>query len=154
MLKHSFVLILIANLLITTKNFAQDFKGKATSYLTEAYGDTTTSGDILNAKTLTASHEYFPIGTVVDIVNLKNKKVIQVIINDNEVSDEDLVLEFTDAVAHALDMRGQEMIDIELSVINWGNNQSNIAINAKKEPNFKVDFRKYDYVKPSKQKTN
>lgn len=154
MLKHSFFLILIASLLITTKNFAQDFKGKATSYLTEAYGDTTTSGDILNAKTLTASHEYFPIGTVVDIVNLKNKKVIQVIINDNEVSDEDLVLEFTDAVAHALDMRGQEMIDIKLSVINWGNNQGNIAINAKKEPNFKVDFRKYDYVKPSEQKTN
>lgn len=154
MLKHSFFLILIASLLITTKNFAQDFKGKATSYLTQAYGDTTTSGDILNAKTLTASHEYFPIGTVVDIVNLKNKKVIQVIINDNEVSDEDLVLEFTDAVAHALDMRGQEMIDIKLSVINWGNNQGNIAINAKKEPNFKVDFRKYDYVKPSEQKTN
>lgn len=154
MLKHSFVLILIANLLVTTKNFAQDFKGKATSYLTEAYGDTTTSGDILNAKTFTASHEYFPIGTVVDIVNLKNKKVIQVIINDNEVSDEDLVLEFTEAVAHALGMRGQETIDIKLSVVNWGKDQGNIAINAKKEPDFKVNFRKYDYVKPSEQKKN
>ena len=154
MLKHSFVLILIANLLITTKNFAQDFKGRATSYLTEAYGDTTTSGDILNAKTLTASHEYFPIGTVVDIVNLKNKKVIQVIINDNEVSDEDLVLEFTDAVAHALGIRGQETIEIKLSVVNWGKSQGNIAINAKKEPDFKVDFRKYVYVKPNEQKKN
>jgi rare lipoprotein A len=154
MLKHTFALILIANLLITTKNFAQDFKGKATSYLTEAYGDTTTSGDILNAKTFTASHEYFPIGTVIDIVNLKNKKVIQVIINDNEVSDEDLVLEFTDAVAHALGMREQETIDIRLSVVNWGKNQGNIAINSKKEPDFKVDFRKYDYVKPSEQKKN
>jgi rare lipoprotein A (peptidoglycan hydrolase) len=76
MLKHTFALILIANLLITTKNFAQDFKGKAASYPIEAYGDTTTSGDILNAKTFTSSHEYFPIGTVVEIVNLKNKKVI------------------------------------------------------------------------------
>ena len=154
MLKHTIILISNANLLITTKNFAQDFKGKATSYLTEAYGDTTTSGDILNAKTLTASHEYFPIGTVVDIVNLKNKKVIQVIINDNEVSDEDLVLEFTDAVAHALGMRGQETIEIKLSVVNWGKNQGNIAITAKKEPDFKIDFRKYDYVKPSEQKKN
>ena len=154
MLKHIFVLIFIANLLITTKIFSQDFKGKATSYLTESYGDTTTSGDILNAKMLTASHEYFPIGTVIDIVNLKNKKVIQVIINDNEISDEDLMLEFTDAVAHALGMRGQETIDIKLSVVNWGKNQGNIAINSKKEPDFKVDFRKYDYVKPTEHKKN
>jgi rare lipoprotein A len=154
MFKYSFILVFIANLLITTKIFAQDFKGKATSYLTEAYGDTTTSGDILNPKTLTASHDYFPIGTVIDIVNLKNKKVIQVIINDNEISDEDLILEFTDAVAHALGMRGQETIDIKLSVITWGKNQGNIAINSKKEPDFKVDFRKYDYVKPSEQKKN
>ncbi len=154
MLKHTFILALIANLLITTKIFAQDFKGKATCYLSEAYGDTTTSGDILNAKTLTASHEYFPIGTIIDIVNLKNKKVIQVIINDNEMSDDDLMLEFTDAVAHALGMRSQETIDIKLSVISWGKNQGNIAINSKKEPDFKVDFRKYDYVKPTEQKKN
>ena len=154
MLKHTFILILIANLLITTKIFSQDFKGKATSYLSEAYGDTTTSGEILNAKTFTASHDYFPIGTVIDIVNLKNKKVIQVIINDNEISDDDLVLEFTDIVAHALGMRGQETIDIKLSVVTWGKNQGNIAINSKKEPDFKVDFRKYDYVKPTEQKKN
>jgi rare lipoprotein A len=154
MLKHTFILIFIANLLITTKNFAQDFKGKATSYLTESYGDTTTSGDILNAKSFTASHEYFPIGTVIDIVNLKNKKIIQVIINDNEISDEDLMLEFTDAVAHALGMRSQETIDIKFSVVNWGKNQGNIALNSKKDPEFKVDFRKYDYVKPSDQKKN
>ena len=154
MLKHTFVLTFVVNLLITTKVFSQDFKGKATSYLTEVYGDTTTSGDILNAKTFTASHDYFPIGTVIDIVNLKNKKVIQVIINDNEISDDDLVLEFTDVVAHALGMRSQETIDVKLSILTWGNNQGNIAFNSKKEPDFKVDFRKYDYVKQSEHKKN
>ncbi len=154
MLKHTFVLTFVVNLLITTKVFSQDFKGRATSYLTEAYGDTTTSGDILNAKTFTATHDYFPIGTVIDIVNLKNKKVIQVIINDNEISDDDLVLEFTDVVAHALGMRSQETIDVKLSILTWGNNQGNVAFNSKKEPDFKVDFRKYDYVKPTEQKKN
>ena len=67
-----------------------------------------------------ASHEYFPVGTVIDIVNLKNKKVIQVIINDNEISDDDSMLKFTDAVAHALGMRLQETIDIKLLVITLG----------------------------------
>lgn len=40
MLKHTIILISNANLLITTKNFAQDSKGKVASYLLEAYGDT------------------------------------------------------------------------------------------------------------------
>lgn len=67
-----------------------------------------------------ASHEYFPVGTVIDIVNLKNKKVIQVIINDNEISDDDSMLKFTDAVALALGMRLQETIDIKLLVTTLG----------------------------------
>lgn len=65
-----------------------------------------------------------------------------------------MVLEFTKAVAHDLGMHGQETIDIKLSVVNWGKNQGNVAINAKKEPDFKVDFQKYHYVKPSEQKKN
>ena len=154
MLNHKVILILITNLLITTNFFAQDFKGKATTYLTAAYGDTTTSGDILNAKTFTASHDYFPIGTVIDIVNLKNKRVIQVIIDHNEISDDDLVLEFTNVVAHALCMRSQEIIDVKLSILTWGNNQGNIAFNYRKETDFKVDFRKYDYVRRSEKNKN
>ncbi|MES2518344.1 MAG: septal ring lytic transglycosylase RlpA family protein [Bacteroidota bacterium] len=154
MLKYLFILTLTANLLIINKISAQDFKGKATTYPTEAYGDTTSSGEILNAKRLTASHEYFPIGTVINVVNLKNKKSIQVIINDNEVSDEDLTLEFTHAVAEALGMCLQETIETKFSVITWANVAGNIAINSKKDPDFKVDFRKYDYIKTINAKKN
>jgi rare lipoprotein A len=154
MLKYRLILTLIANLLFVIKISAQDFKGKATTYPTEAYGDTTSSGEILDAKMLTASHEYFPIGTLIEVVNLKNKRTIRVIINDNEVSDEELTLEFTHAVAQALEMRKNDVIDVRMSVINWGKSIGNIAVNAKKEPDFKVDFRKYDYVKPSDPKKN
>ena len=155
MFKHTIIFVLLANfLLITTKISAQDFKGKVTAYLTEAYGDTTTSGEILNAKTLTDSHEYFPLGTVINVVNLKNKKSIQVIINDNEISDDDLILEYTQAVAQALGVRDQETVDAKISVITWGKTTGNIAINSNKDLDFKVDFRKYDYVKPSEQKKN
>jgi hypothetical protein len=91
---------------------------------------------------------------VINIVNLKNKKSIQVIINDNEISDDDLMLEFTHAVAQGLGIRDQETIDAKISVITWGKTVGNIAVNSNKEPDFKVDFRKYDYVKPSEQKKN
>jgi rare lipoprotein A len=154
MLKLFYLLLVTANLLFINNISAQDFKGKATSYLTEAYGDTTTSGEILNKKTLTASHEYFPLGTVINIVNLKNKKTVQVIINDNEISDEDLTLEFTHEVAQLLAMKDQETIDVKISVVSWGKTNTNIAENTKKEPDFKVDFRKYDYVKPVALKKN
>jgi rare lipoprotein A len=154
MLKRLYLLLATANLLFITNISAQDFKGKATSYLNEAYGDTTTSGEILSKKTLTASHEYFPLGTVINIVNLKNKKTVQVIINDNEISDDDLTLEFTHEVAQILAIKDQEMVDVKISVITWGKTNTNLAENTKKESDFKVDFRKYDYVKPVALKKN
>jgi rare lipoprotein A len=154
MLKLFYLLLVTANLLFINNISAQDFKGKATSYLTEAYGDTTTSGEILSKKTLTASHDYFPLGTVINIVNLKNKKTVQVTINDNEISDEDLTLEFTHEVAQMLAMKDQETVDVKISVITWGKTNSNLAENTKKESDFKVDFRKYDYVKPVALKKN
>jgi rare lipoprotein A len=154
MLKRLYFLLVTANLLFITNISAQDFKGKATSYLNEAYGDTTTSGAILSKKTLTASHEYFPLGTVINIVNLKNKKTVQVIINDNEISDDDLTLEFTHEVAQILAIKDQEMVDVKISVMSWGKSCTNLAENTKKESDFKVDFRKYDYVKPVALKKN
>lgn len=154
MLKRLYFLLVTANLLFITNISAQDFKGKATSYMTEAYGDTTTSGVILCKNTLTASHEYFPLGTVINIVNLQNKKTVQVTINDNEISDDDLTLEFTHEVAQLLALKDQETIDVKISVLSWGKTSTNIAENIKKEPDFKVDFRKYDYVKPVSLKKN
>ena len=154
MLKRLYFLIATTNLLLITNISAQDFKGKATSYLTEAYGDTTTSGEILSKKTLTASHEYFPLGTVIAILNLKNQNSVQVTINDNEISDDNLTLEFTHKVSQILAIKDQEIIDVKISVITWGKACTNLAENTKKESDFKVDFRKYDYVKPIALKKN
>ena len=154
MLKRLYFFLVTANLLFITNISAQDFKGKATSYLMDAYGDTTTSGEILSKKTLTASHEYFPLGTVINIVNLKNKKTVQVTINDNEISDDDLTLEFTHEVAQILAMKDQDLIEVKISVMSWGKTCTNLAENTKKESDFKVDFRKYDYVKPVALKKN
>ena len=154
MLKRFYCLIIIANLLSIISISAQDFKGKATCYLNEVYGDTTTSGEVLSKKTLTASHEYFPIGTVVNVINLKSKKTIRVTINDNEISDDDLTLEFTQEVAKVLALEDQEIIDVKISVISWGKSSTNLAENIRKESDFKIDFRKYDYVKPINLKKN
>ena len=97
-------------------------------------------GDILNAKTFTASHEYFPVRTVIYIVNLKNKKVIQVITNDSGISGDDSMLKFTDAVAHALGMRLQETIDIKLLVITLGKIKEILPLILRKNPILRLIF--------------
>ena len=91
---------------------------------------------------------------MIKTVNLKNKKVTQVIINDNEVSEEGFLVEFTDAVTYSLGLHTQEKVNIKLSVINCGKIQGNIAIDSKKKPDFKGNFRKYNHIKLTEQKRN
>lgn len=85
---------------------------------------------------------------MINIVNLKNKKSFQVFINDNEISDDDLPLEFTHEVAQILALKNQETINVKISVMTWGKTCTNLAENTKKQSDFKIDFRKYDYVIP------
>lgn len=155
MLKYLYTLIILTYLSSHTQVSAQDFKGKATTYTSDAYGDTTITGDVINPQLLTASHEYFSMGTIIEIKNLKNNKSVQVVINDNEVSDPSFSLEYTEAVGKALYTLKDEIIDVKITIISWGNKiGGNIAISSKKENDFKVDFRKYDYIKTNNMKKN
>jgi hypothetical protein len=155
MLKYLYTLIILTYLSSHTQVSAQDFKGKATTYTSDVYGDTTITGDVIAPQLLTASHEYFSMGTIIEIKNLKNNKSVQVVINDNEISDPSFSLEYTEAVGKALCTLKDEIIDVKITIISWGNKTGgNIAINSKKENDFKVDFRKYDYIKTNNIKKN
>src|SRR5436190_7765725 len=56
--------------------------GKASYYGDEFHGDTTASGDIYDQNEFTAAHRTLPFGTLVLVVNEKNKKEVVVSIND------------------------------------------------------------------------
>ena len=56
--------------------------GKASYYGDEFHGDTTASGDIYDQNEFTAAHRTLPFGTLVLVVNEKNKKQVVVSIND------------------------------------------------------------------------
>src|SRR5690242_4230241 len=66
-----------------TANMPADLlSGKASYYGNEFHGDTTASGDIYDQNEFTAAHRTLPFGTLVLVVNEKNKKQIVVSIND------------------------------------------------------------------------
>src|SRR5215510_12571020 len=56
--------------------------GKASYYGDEFHGDTTASGDIYDQNEFTAAHRTLPFGTLVLVVNERNKKQVVVSIND------------------------------------------------------------------------
>ncbi len=61
-------------------NFVQ--QGNASYYANILKGKPTASGQLYHPDSLTAAHRSLPLGTMVLVINPKNKKQIQVTIND------------------------------------------------------------------------
>jgi rare lipoprotein A len=66
----------------TQKQPAFEQKGKASWYRPGFQGKETASGETYNQNELTAAHRTLPLGTEVEVTNLKNGKSVEVEIND------------------------------------------------------------------------
>ena len=78
--------------------------GKASYYGNEFHGDTTASGDIYDQNEFTAAHRKLPFGTLVLVVNQRNKKQIVVSINDRGPYAKKRVIDLSMASAMKIDM--------------------------------------------------
>jgi rare lipoprotein A (peptidoglycan hydrolase) len=61
---------------------SQTFVGTATIYSKKFDGRKTYSGQLFSSKKVSAAHPWLPMGTKVEVTNLKNKKKLIVTIND------------------------------------------------------------------------
>jgi peptidoglycan lytic transglycosylase len=75
--------------------------GVASVYSYES-GNTTASGQRLNAEALTAAHKTLPFGTKVRVTNKSNGKTVVVTINDRGPFVRGRIIDLTPAGAHAL----------------------------------------------------
>jgi rare lipoprotein A len=57
-------------------------KGRASFYAHRFHGRTTANGEVFNMEAMTAAHRTLPFGTILNVVNLRNGKSVQVRIND------------------------------------------------------------------------
>jgi rare lipoprotein A (peptidoglycan hydrolase) len=90
--------------------------GAASWYGPGFHGKKTASGDIFNAKKLTAAHRTLPLGSKVRITNLSNRKSVDVEINDRGPFVDGRIIDVTPAAARALGMidRGTARVKVEL----------------------------------------
>ncbi len=89
--------------------------GKASWYGPRFHGKKTANGEIYNQNELTAAHRTLPLGTEVEVTNVKNGKSVEVEINDRGPYVRGRVIDLSRAAAIELGMkeRGLAVVQIE-----------------------------------------
>lgn len=90
-------------------------KGIASYYSSDFEGQLTSSGDIFSNKAMTAASNTLPLGTVVKVTNLRNRKWVLVRINDRMNKHNKRTIDLTRSAARSLGMvrRGTARVKVE-----------------------------------------
>ncbi|HMY83415.1 MAG TPA: septal ring lytic transglycosylase RlpA family protein [Saprospiraceae bacterium] len=90
---------IIAWLLFSTVMFSQTFVGTATIYSKKFDGKKTYSGQIFDSRKISVAHPWLPMGTKVEVTNLKNNKKLIATINDRMGKSSGYLLDMSEAAA-------------------------------------------------------
>ncbi|MCB0605783.1 MAG: septal ring lytic transglycosylase RlpA family protein, partial [Saprospiraceae bacterium] len=90
---------IIAGLFLAFQLSSQTFVGTATIYSKKFDGRKTYSGQLFSSKKVSAAHPWLPMGTKVEVTNLKNKKKLIVTINDRMGKSSGYLLDMSAAAA-------------------------------------------------------
>lgn len=91
--------------------------GKASYYGDGFHGNKTASGEIYDQNELTAAHRTIAFGTRIRVKNLKNGRIVEVIINDRGPFKDGRVLDLSYRAAEELDMLDDGVVDVEFVII-------------------------------------
>ncbi len=80
-------------------------------------GHTTASGEIFHKEMLTACHPTLPFGTLVRVINLRNRKSVVVRINDRGVLFPERVIDLSSAAAMQIGMLRTGVAPVRLEVL-------------------------------------
>lgn len=96
--------------------------GKASWY--DDHGDRTANGEIYNMYALTAAHPSLALNSIVEVANLQNGKKITVRVNDRlPPIHEGRVIDLSKAAFRKLSSLEDGLIEVEVRVIQYGNNR-------------------------------
>jgi rare lipoprotein A len=94
-------------------------RGIASWYGTDFHNRPTASGEIYNMYDYTAAHKTLPLGTVVRVTNLANKKSIVVLVNDRGPFVANRIIDLSYSAAKALGLDTQGIGKVELQIIGY-----------------------------------
>lgn len=91
--------------------------GKASWYGRRFQGHKTASGEAFDLNMLTCAHRTLPIGTLLKVTNLTNRKSIMVRVNDRGPVPQGLILDLSYAAARSLGFNGRGTAHVKLEKI-------------------------------------
>lgn len=95
--------------------FAQEeYTQQASIYAIGRYGKKMENGDYLSSRHRTCSHEFLPVGSLIEITNMVNKRVEVVEVNGKSKTTS---IELTHSVAHDLGLTGTDRPNMKVLVI-------------------------------------
>ena len=104
----------------TPKHSSKIFRGIASWYGSVFNGRKTASGETYNMYDMTACHPTLPFGSLVRVVNLRNKKSVVVRINDHSDLVNGRSIDLSYAAAERLNMTQTGLARVSLEVISVG----------------------------------
>lgn len=113
-------------LIPVTKNpklsYRRSWHGTASYYGKKFHGKKTANGETYNMYALTAAHKTLPLGTMVKVTNIANKKSIIVRINDRGPYIQGRIIDLSYAAAKKLDYVGNGTAEVKIKVLKFGDN--------------------------------
>jgi rare lipoprotein A len=92
-------------------------RGIASWYGPGFHGHATASGELYNQDDTTAAHPTLPLGTIVEVVNLTNRRRVMVEITDRGPFAKDRIIDLSRRAAEMLDMIGPGSAPVEVRVL-------------------------------------
>ena len=92
----------------------EEYTQEASVYTIGRYGKKMANGDYLSSRHRTCSHEFLPIGSLIEVTNLMNKRVEVVEVNGKSQT---APLELTHSVAHDLGLTGANRANVKILVV-------------------------------------
>ena len=100
----------------TAKKSTSSMKGVAAIYADMLHGRKTASGQTFTQQGLTAAHRSLPLGTTVRVTNLRNKRSVDVQVNDRGPWHRGRIIDLSKAAARELGMtrNGRTLVQLEI----------------------------------------
>ena len=120
-LKTVFVLALFASLSINELFAQEEYTQEASVYAIGRYGKKMSNGDYLSSRHKTCSHEFLPMGSLIQVINPVNQHSEVVEVNGKSQST---AIELTHSVAHDLGITGGNRPNVKVFVMRRGDNNA------------------------------
>ena len=113
----SILKVFLQILILSSFIFANSIYGKASWYGKKFHGKLTASGVKYNMYSYTAAHKSLPLGTLVKVTNLKNKRWVYVRINDRGPYAHGRVIDLSYLAAKKIGLVASGVAKVKIDVV-------------------------------------